>query len=130
VYEVKTCKDNTREVVYLWNETTLASAECVPGSYEIPSSYNGNYLVVSTLNLYYKVIYMQGLACGEVPYRSWVGVVVVVFAVVVGVLGLSFLFWLVKYQTLPIVKLSQPGHSAAYCIGGVILQCGWIAFLG
>jgi hypothetical protein len=29
-----------------------------------------------------------------------------------------------------IVKLSQLGHSAVYCVGGMMMQLSWLAYLG
>jgi hypothetical protein len=34
------------------------------------------------------------------------------------------------FRKTPIVKLSQFGHSAAYCMGGMWLQLSWLSYLG
>jgi hypothetical protein len=37
---------------------------------------------------------------------------------------------MLMFRKTPIVKLSQFGHSAAYCMGGMWLQLSWLSYLG
>jgi hypothetical protein len=89
-----------------------SSGACVPGkSFALPSDYDG-------------------IPCGYIPFTSATGAIVIFFGLLVCVFGLIFAAWLFLFPNLSIVKLSQPGHSAAYCVGGMWLQLSWIAYLG
>ena len=38
--------------------------------------------------------------------------------------------YLTSCYHIAIVKISQLGHSAVFCLGGIALQLSWIAYLG
>mmetsp|Transcript_9320 Transcript_9320/g.9396 ORF Transcript_9320/g.9396 Transcript_9320/m.9396 type:complete len:1334 (-) Transcript_9320:2058-6059(-) len=111
-YEVSECTGTAREVSYYWKQEVIDAGMCVPGaSFPLPSTYTG-------------------IECGEVPFSSTVGILTVIFAMLVSICGVIFLAWMVIYRSQQIVKLSQPGHSAAYCAGGMAVQFGWVSFVG
>eukprot|EP00596_Hydrurales_sp_CCMP1899_P000141 CAMPEP_0119055568 /NCGR_PEP_ID=MMETSP1177-20130426/75791_1 /TAXON_ID=2985 /ORGANISM="Ochromonas sp, Strain CCMP1899" /LENGTH=1294 /DNA_ID=CAMNT_0007036121 /DNA_START=125 /DNA_END=4009 /DNA_ORIENTATION=- len=107
-----TCNAGYLKVSYVWNPTTISSEGCAPSStYPLPEPYNG-------------------IPCGDVPLDSTSGALVIFFGCLVGALGFSFMTWLYVYRNTTIVKLTQAGHTAVFCLGGIFLQFSWMTYLG
>jgi hypothetical protein len=79
-HTVSDCRDGSRAVFYMWNQTHIDNDVCVPTkSYQLPAPYNG-------------------IDCGTVPLNSYSAVVVGFFTAFVGCLAIFFLSWLVIYR--------------------------------
>jgi hypothetical protein len=68
--------------------------------------------------------------CLYVPSDGGVGITCTVFASLALVVSLLSLAWVLRNWTLPIVKASQPQFLATVCVGGVLLSCAILLFVG
>ena len=95
-------------ISYHWNKT---SQGCVPRSMQLPAPY-------------------KGISRGTVLVGTPAHTTVICLAVLVGCLGLVSVVWLAINPRLTIVKLAQPGHTAAFCLSCIAFQLSWLSYLG
>jgi hypothetical protein len=53
-----------------------------------------------------------------------------VFAAIVSITMVCFLAWMYLNRQLPIIRNSQTGQLAAYCVGCAVLQGSWVVYIG